>query len=348
MNSKNSVLTLIHYNRSSHLSAETEVLITVLAPATGIVLGITVEAVGKYLKRKRQEKLNSPEIIRVTVNSNANNSNLFRKTLYRITPTLAVRYTSFIYEKLVSSQSLRIATSSSLKVINVIIIVRSVILVKNLLKYFLRTREPMFRIAVNTLCWIVYDKDRDKTVQLAFLLVTLISAKLWSTKNLTAQRLLRIWVFITLLNLSNYIYVAPSFSRPSTIGVFGLPRVEQPMKQFHAFPETKTNSKISMLGKEETLVLSSTLQNEMPKSISKNIEVEIDRILKNSTLGEENSILSQKEGLQKGKTSRTNFTSKPKRRMNNLQKLNQTTDNVTSLPNQEVYNSTKIKADKVQ
>jgi hypothetical protein len=103
-----------------------------------------------------------------------------------------------------------------------------------------------------------------------------------------------------------------------------------------------------MLGKEETLVLSSTLQNKMPKSISKNIEVEIDRILKNSTLGEENSILSQKEGLQKGKTSRTNFTSKPKRRMNNLQKLNQTTDNVTSLPSQEVYNSTKIKADKVQ
>jgi len=120
------------------------------------------------------------------------------------------------------------------------------------------------------------------------------------------------------------------------------------MKQLHAFPETTAKSKISMLGKEETIVLSSTLQNETPNRISKNVEAEIDRIIKNSTLGEENIILSQKKGLQKGKISRTNFTSKPKRRVNNLQKLNQTTENVTSLPSEEVYNSTTVKTDKVQ
>jgi hypothetical protein len=348
MTTKNYVLALLHYNKASHLSAETDVFITVIAPGTGIVLGIIIDAVGKYLKKRKYEKLKSPEIIRVTVNSNANNSNLLRKTFYRVTPTLVVRSASFIYEKLVSSQSLQIAVSSSFKVINLIIIVRSTILTKNIINYFLRTREPIFKIAVNTLCWIVYDKDRDKMVQLAFLLVTLISAKLWSTKNRTTQRLLRIWVFITLLNLSDYIYVAPSLSRPSAIGVFGLPRVEQPMKQLHAFPETTAKSKISMLGKEETIVLSSTLQNETPNRISKNVEAEIDRIIKNSTLGEENIILSQKKGLQKGKISRTNFTSKPKRRVNNLQTLNQTTENVTSLPSEEVYNSTTVKTDKVQ
>jgi len=212
MTTKNYVLALLHYNKASHLSAETDVFITVIAPGTGIVLGIIIDAVGKYLKKRKYEKLKSPEIIRVTVNSNANNSNLLRKTFYRITPTLVVRSASFIYEKLVSSQSLQIAASSSFKVINLIIIVRSTILTKNIINYFLRTREPIFKIAVNTLCWIVYDKDRDKMVQLAFLLVTLISAKLWSTKNRTTQRLLRIWVFITLLNLSDYIYVAPSLS----------------------------------------------------------------------------------------------------------------------------------------
>ena len=348
MNSKQYVSALIHYNKSSHLSAEDDVFITIIAPATGIVLGMTFEALEKYLerKRKRREKLDSPEIIPVTVNSNGNNFNLFRKTLYRVTPTLAVRSATIIYEKLVASQSLRIAASSSFKVIDIIIIVRSVVLSKRLLKYFLRTREPMFRITVNTLCWIVYSKERDKMVHLAFLLVTLLSAKLWSTKNRTAQRLLRIWVCITLLNLSSYIYVVPSLSRPSNIGVFGLQRVEQPMKQFQAFPETTTNSKISMIGKEEPSVLSSTLPNEMPKDLSNNVELEINKLIKNSTLGEENNLLSQKEGLQTRKTSRTNVTSK--RRTKNWQELNQTTDNVTSLPIEKVYNSTKIKAEKVQ
>ena len=347
MNSKHYVSALIHYNKSSHLSAEDDVLITVIAPATGLVLGITIEAIEKYLKRKRREKLNSPEIIPVTAKSNGNNSNLFRKTLYRVTPTLAVRSATIIYDKLVSSQSLRIAVSSSFKVIDVVIIVRSVILSKNLLKYLIRTREPILRITGKTLCWIVYSKERDKMVQLAFLLVTLFSAKLWSTKNRTAQRLLRIWVCITFLNLCNYIYLVPSLSRPADIGVFGLPRVEQPIKQINAFLETTPNSKINMIGKEEPLVLSSTLQNEMPKDISNNVELEINKIIKNSTLGKENVILSQKEGLQKRKTSRSNVTSKSKRRMNTLQELNQTTDHVTSLPVEKVYNSTKIKAEKV-
>jgi hypothetical protein len=352
MNSKTDSIALIHYTKASHLSAEDDVLITVLAPAAGIILGMTVEAVGKYLTRKRQEKLNSPRIIPVTIHSNGNNSSLFRKTLYRVTPTLVVRYATIIYAKLASSQSLRIAASSSFKVIDLIIIVRFVILSKNILKYLLRTREDMFKITVNTLCWIVYSKERDKIVHLLFLLVTLLSAKLWSTKNRTAQKLLRIWVFITLLNLSNYIYVVPSLSRPSDIGVFGLPRMEQPMKQFNNFTETTRNSKISMVGKEEPLVLSSTFQNEMPKNISKNVELEINKIIKNSTLGEENSILTQKEKLQKGKTSRTNFTSKSKRRINSLQKLNQTTKNVSSVPIEndltKVNNVTKIKAEKIQ
>ena len=352
MNSKHYVSALIHYNKSSHLSAEADVLITVIAPASGIVLGMSIEALGRYFKKRRRDKVNSPEIIPVTVNSNGNNSNLFRKTLYRVTPTLVIRSARMIHEKFVSSQSLRIAASSSFKIIDGIIIVRSGIATKNLLKYVLRNRENIFKITFNTLCWIVYSKERDKMVHLAFILVTILSTKLWTTKNRTAQRLLRIWVLITLLNLSNYIYLVPSSSRPSDIGVFGLPRVEQLINQFQTFPETTPNSKISMLGKEEPLVLSSTLQNEMPNDISKNVELEINKIIKNSTLGEENSNLSKKEGLQKEKTSRTNINSKSKRRMNSLHKLNQTTDHVTSLPTEndieKISNLTKIKADKVQ
>ena len=353
MNSKySSTLALIHYNKSSHLSAENDVLITVIAPATGIIVGITIEAVGKYLKRKRQNKLNSPEITPVTINSNGSNTSLFHKTLDRVTSSIAVRYATIVYVKLASSHVLRITASSCFKVIDIIIIVRFVLLSKNILKYFLRTRENMFRITINTLWWIVYSKERDVMTQLVFLVITLLSAKLWSTKNRTAQRLLRIWVCITLLNLSNYIYLVPSFSRPANIGVFGLPRMEQPMKQFNPFAETTVNSKISMIGKEEPLVLSSPIQNEMQKEISKNVELEISKIIQNSTLNEENSILSQTKGVQKEsrKTSKTNSTSK--RRVNSLQKLNQTAENPTSLPIEndleKVSNSTKIKAEKVQ
>ena len=351
MNPRKYSLALIHYNRSSHFSVENEVFISLVAPATGIIIGIGIDVVDKYLekrKKRKGKKLNSPKTIPVTVNSFSR----FRKTLDRVTPKLVIRSVAIIYEKLVTSQSLRIAASSSFKVIDGIIIIRSVILSQHLLKYLLRTRENMFRITFNTLCWVVYSKERDKMVQIAFVVVTLISAKLWATKNRLIQRVLRIWVCITFLNLSNYIYVVPSLSRPSDIGVFGLPRVEHPIKQLNVSSETITNSKISMLGKEESLIISSPLQNEMPKDISKNLEVEINKIISNSTLGEENIILPQKEGLQNRKTTKSKLTSKPRRRMNSLQELNKTSGNATSLPIEsdfeKVYNATKIKSDKVQ
>ena len=353
MNPRKYSLALIHYNRSSHFSAENEVFISVVAPATGIIIGIGIDVVDKYLEKRKKrkgkgEKLNPTK----TIPSTGNSFSRFRKTLDRVRPNLAIRSVATIYEKLVASQFLRIAASSSFKVIDGIIIIRSVMLSQQLLKYLLRNRENMFRITFNTLCWVVYSKELDIMVQIAFVVVTLISAKLWTTKNRLIQRVLRIWVCITFLNLSNYIYVVPNFSRPSDIGVFGLPKVEHPIQQFQASSDTITNSKISMLGKEESLIISSPLQNEMPKNISKDLEVEINKIISNSTLGEENIILPEKEGLQNRKTTKSKFTSKPRRRMNSLQELNKTSGNAKSLPIEsdfeKVYNATKIKGDKVR
>ena len=352
MNSKKYVSALIHYHKGSHLSAEDDVLITVIAPAIGILLVVSFDVAGSYIRQIRRVKLNSPEVIPITDNSNGNNSNLFRKTLYRVTPTVAVRAAILVYRKLASSQSLRIAVSSSFKVIDGIIIVRSGILARNLLEHLIRNRENVFKMTVNTLCWIVYSRERDKMVHFAFLLVTLISAKLWSTKNRLTRRVLRIWVMITLLNLCNYIYVSPSLLRPLDIGVFGLPRMEHPIKQLDAFSENTTNSKISMLGKEEPLGLTLPLQKEMPKGISNDSELEMNKMMKNSTLGEENIVFAKKEELQKEKTNRSNVTPRPKRRMNSLHELEKIPDKVRSLPIEndfeKVYNATKIKAEKVQ
>ena len=355
MNSKIYVSALIHYNEGSHLSADDEVLITVLAPAAGIVTAIIIRTGSKvviYFIKEIQKRLNSPKSIPVTVNSNGNNSNRFRKTLYRVTPSLAIRYAIIIYAKLASSQFLRIGISSSFKVIDVIIVLRSINLIKDILNHYLGTRENVFRMAVKTLCWIVYSRERDKMVQLAFVIVTLLSAKLWSTKNRTIQRLLRIWVFITLLNLSNYIYVKPSLLRPLDIGVFGLPIVEYPIKELASFTENRTNSKISMIGKEDPLVLPLPLQKEMPKGIANDVELELNKMIKNSTLGEENIVFEKKEELYKEKLNRSKSTSRPKRRMNSLQELKKIPENVKSLPLEndfeKVYNATKIKAEKVQ
>jgi hypothetical protein len=352
MNSKNcrGVVALIYYKRGQHLSTDAEVFITVIAPASGIILGVGIKVIHGYIKRRRRRKLDSPK----TIPSTGNNSNLFRRTFHRIRTTSAGRLTVLAYEKIMSSQFLRIAASSSFKVIDGIIIVRSGILAKDLVNYSIRNRENLFKVAVKTLGWIVYSRERDRMVNAAFILVTLITAKLWSTQNRTIQRCLRIWVFITLLNLSNYIYVYPNLLdlRPSDIGVFGLPIVEHPIKQFNSLLENGTNSKVSMIGKEETLVLPSSLPNEIPKSISNDVKLETNKIIQNSTLGEENIVLSKNEGLQKGKTRETHFTSKPKRRMNSLDKLNKTDETVKSLPIENDFetlsNSTKIKAEKVQ
>ena len=144
----------------------------------------------------------------------------------------------------------------------------------------------------------------------------------------------------------------PSLLRPLDIGVFGLPIVEHPIKQLSSFTENTTNSKISMIGKEDPLVLPLPLQKEMPKGIANDVELELNKMIKNSTLGEENIVFEKKEELYKEKLNRSKSTSRPKRRMNSLQELKKIPDNVKSLPLEndfeKVYNATKIKAEKVQ
>jgi hypothetical protein len=131
-----------------------------------------------------------------------------------------------------------------------------------------------------------------------------------------------------------------------------LPRVEHPIKQLDAFSETTTNSKISMIEKEEPLGLPLSLQKEMPKGISNDPELEMNKMMQNSTLGEENIVFGKKERLQRGKPNRNKVTSRSKRRMNSLQELEKIPDNVKSLPIENdfetIYNATKIKAEKVE
>lgn len=354
MNNSRYATALLYYERGKYLSSDSEVFLTVVAPATGILLGATFTAFYSYMKRKRKPNLDSPEIIPVTVNSNGNNYSLFRRTLRRVNTTLAGRSIGFAYKKVVTSQFLRIAVSSSFKVIDGIIIVRSVILVKNVFNHYVGTRENLFKVGINTLGWILYSRERELVVNVGFIIITLIIAKLWNEQNLLIQKALRTWVLISFFNLSNYIYINTDVLdyRPSDIGLFGLPKVEHLIKPVNPFIENVKNSKVSMLEKEETLGLSSPIRNEMSKGISDDVELELNKIIQNSTLGEEKIVLSKTEGLQKGKTREVNFNSKSKRRVNSLQKLNETNKDMESLNIEnelgKLSNSTKVKAEKVE
>lgn len=335
---------VLYHRGFKNIIVDNEVLLTVIAPAMGAAIGSTVTIVNIYRQKRRKKK---------TDTVNHPNCNGKPGIFYPLTTTLVGRQILLVYGKVTSIYYLNILVSSCYKIINGIIIVRSVILVKDLLKYYLSTRENLVEVAINSLAWTIYSPKRDKIVSLAFTTIVFATARLWYVSS-HYRKVSRIWIFITFLNLAGAIRVHDDVikQRPSDMGIFGLPPIERLIQQSNSFAENASNSRINMLEKEDKVVLSSTLQNEMPDDISKNGELEINKIIQNSILGEETILLPKKEGLQKGETSRTNVTSKPKQKTNSLQELNKTSDNVTPFNVEEnretLSNSTKIKAEKVQ
>jgi hypothetical protein len=359
---------VLFHRKYNTIVVDDEVYLTIIAPAAGIVIGATAQAIINYRKKRKSIKTGSNTINPPT----SNRRSPILRVLRPITSNLVARKIVSLYGEAAAIPSLNIAVSSSFKVIDGIIYVRSAILAKDIIKYYIKRRENLLKIALNTIAWIVYCPERDRIVSLGFLAITLVTAKLWSISP-KSRRFLKIWVCITLLNLSGNIGVRDYLirQRPANIGVFGLPPVERLVEKSNLFAENGTNSKLSMIRKEEDFVLSSSHQNEVPKDRSINIELEnnqtIDTILKdrskdveleinqtiqNSTISIDNSVLPKKEGLQKEKTRKSHFTSKRKYRTNNLQNLKKTSDNVTSWNREEdiktFSNPTKIKAEKVR
>lgn len=335
MSSNRYVSALIYYKPGSHFSTDNEVFITLVSPMVGILIGITIEVGGPlivcYIRKKRgKHKLNSPKIIPVTISNNGDNLNMLRRILNRVTTSKIIRPILIVYNHLAVSPVLRTVGITASQLIQFIIIGRFGVVLKDtfIYAYKNRMRENYLKVAVNTLAWLMASKDRDTRVNFIAAFVMTTTSSLWLTGIPIIRNSLLTFTCITFLNLCSFIYVEESFEsflryRASDMGVFGLPKVEHLInKPLSSFSENRPNSKISMTGKEETSVISSPLQNEMPKSIYKDFESEMNEIIKDSTLDKKTTILPRKVGLQKGKISRTHSTSKPKRRVNNLQNLN--------------------------
>jgi hypothetical protein len=339
-------LSALYFRNAFVLVVNDQDYVTVLAPIVGVILGSSIEAGRRYrIKRRKIKELDPSNTINIKGN------NYTYRWLSRLKTSLLAKKILFTYGKIASVSIVRSTFLSFYIVVEGILLVRSVLLVVGIVKYYLRTRENLFRITVNTLMWIAYSTKRARIVNLGFISVVLLTAKLW-TVSPKFRTFIRIWTCVTFLNLSVNVGVDSTLigQRPSDIGAFGLPIIERPIQQLNPFTENVTNPRISISKKEDTLVLSMPLQNAIPKGVANDIELE--KIIQNSTLGEENSLLQKREGLQKGETRKSNSTSQPKQRTNSLQKLNNTPDNVTSITIENELenfsNATKIKVEKVQ
>jgi hypothetical protein len=325
-----------------------DVYLTVVGVGVGVVLGSSCMAIYDY--RERRRILRSPDIIIV---KNDPRYRLFirrvinqlgRHIVIQLNKSVSGREILTLYRHLAADfriiETLKILRETCGKLIKMIIIGRSIIMVIGAVSFYLRTRDNLFIVAWNTLKLLAYSESRSVMLTSQFVAIVLVTARIWCLVP-EMQVILKVWVFITMLNLSGQVTFYNAIRRNVTTGTFGLPLMERPIPQLNhnPFNENVSNSKIKILEKEDQLDLSLPLylQTESPKARVNNTELEPSKIIQNSTkeqdletaknlqtstLGEENIIVTKKQESQEPKISRSKSEEysklKPKKRINNL------------------------------
>jgi hypothetical protein len=362
-----------------------DVYLTVVGVGVGIVLGSSCMSIYDY--RERRRILRSPDIvivkndpkyrlfIRRVINQLGNH------VVIQLNKSVSGREILTLYRHLAADlriiETLKILRETCGKLIKMIIIGRSIIMVIGAVSFYLRTRDNLFIVAWNTLKLLAYSESRSVMLTSKFVAIVLLTARIWCVVPET-QVILKVWVLISILNLSGQVSFYNSIRRNVPINTFGLPRIERPIPQlnYDPFNENVSNSKIKILKKEDQLDLSLPLhlQTESSKARVNNTELEpsktiqnstkeqdleIAKIIQNSTLGEENIIVPKKQESQQPKISGSKSEKysklKPKKRINNLQNLKDTCDINSPLTLESevedfsnVYNEKKIKEGKVK
>lgn len=376
----NGEIIFMRVGKSIAIVVSDDIYLSVVAVGTGVLIGSSYRAIGRY--RERLRLLRSPDsisvkdtpryrrIVRKLVDQFGN------KIVLNLNKNLSGREILSLYRRLIGNremrEALRFLATNSIRVIHVIIGARSIVMVIGAVAYYLRTRDNLFKLTLNTLRLFAYSSNRNKLVSYAFFLIVALTAQIWLTFP-EMRVILQIWVLITSLNLSGQI----QFSTPDfPISAFGVPRIEHvlPQVNYSRLGEHVPTSKISMIGKEDKLNLSLPLQTESTKVTSINPELETNRIIQNSTsdieletnkiiqnsnIAEEPILLPKQPELQEAKSSRSTAEKsaplKPRKRTNNLQNLKQTFDDTSpSIFESEaedfsnISNVTKIKTEKVK
>lgn len=371
-------MTLFFLRDKNLLVVSTENYLTIYAPVTGVILAAGLYAREKYLMRRYRfnnrifnDKINmdlrSPTYVplnKPNISFAARKILLLRQKLLSI---LASTDGVFVFmngavcfiERLTLRWFLVYSVFSTFYIATkAVIVLRFIVILRDIIKYSFKNKINILKIAAKSLWWIVYNKDRTLTVQLAFIGVTFLTTVILRKVPKLRPALL-IFILLPWLNLCSELQVIDInlALKAHTRGTFGLPLVERTIPRLKPTAEHFENPKIKMSiqdkVKEDEFVLSLPIQTEMTKSISKDINIETSKIIKSSILGEEETVVIKREGLQKGKARKTNSTSKLKRRrMNTLRNLNKTNDNITSLTTENelknLPNSSKIKEEKVK
>lgn len=340
--------------------------LTVLAPATGVALTLSTQFIYNYIRRRKQfklfrsnDRLKSPiyKVIRDT---------LTRLTIIKIAYLYKKVLLIFVYMNKVTVIIYRCLMRTELSlwmntinfVTELVIVARACRILVDLSKYLLNNKTNILRTSINTFFWILHHNHRTLLTKVAFIAISLLTAGAW-THVVLLRKWIRLWTIITIFNLCSNIQVFDEESLRALQGLraFGLPPIERTIPKFKPKTEQFKNPRLTMPGKENELALSLPLQNEMRANISKDVNIKMSEIIKDSILGEEETIVMNKRGLQKGKLSKTNSTSRRKlrmkrKRMNSLQNLNSTTNNITPLTIennlQNLTNSTKLKEERVK
>jgi hypothetical protein len=370
-----------------------DIYLCVVGVSAGVIVGSSFVAIGRYIERRRI--LRSPDAVIIK------NSPRYRRFIRRIINQLGHRIILqlnksvtgqdilTLYRHLAGDpgliEALRILGKTCKLLIKAIIIGRSIVMLIGAGSFYLRTRDNLFIVAVNTLKLFAYSKSRSVMVNCAFVAIVTLTATIWCAVP-EIRAILKVWVCITILNLSGQITFASDIVKTLPIGAFGVPRIERPIPQlnYNPFNENVPNSKISIGKKEDQLDLSLPLQKESIKSIvnntelepskitrnltkereleletAKNLELETAKIIQNSTLGEETILVPKQQESQKTKISRFKSEKysqlKPRKRTNNLQNLKNTSDinSPLTLENEveefsNISNVEKIKEGKVK
>ena len=338
----------------THFVVLDDEFITIVAPTTGIVIALVLQGITRL---KRFKKFNRFKKVKSILQKlDLLDQNISQRLLRNNRIKFICGTTQFLYHQLYNPNFFTVGLGSFYSVTQGLIVYRYVLFLIDIVRYYCQTRMhvlSIFKITFRTLFWIVYFKKRTLSVALAFYLVASLSGIVWyKCKSPRVRKFILVCTMVRCLNLCSVIEVlnAPTIRTAA----FGLPIVEWPIQRDQFVPTAQLilEPTESRLERQMKLKHSFPTEKELLKASQTNLELEMDKVMNSSVLGEEQIPVTKKEGLQRGKARKTNATSKTKHQVNSLQKLNSKMDNTTSISFENELNqsapSTQIKENKVK
>lgn len=288
----------------------TDKYITVLAPAVGILLALTIEASLKHIKH--QKRFNN-QIFKLGKPIETITYNPIRDKIKRVT----IAKVSYFYKKILVVCDkvndrlifwqwpipfwLNVSIAGIWKVTEGAAVARAARILYDTALYLFWYKTNVLRTVSSTLIWSILADRRALIYKLAFLGVSLSVAIIW-TNIPNARKILRVVVSISMFNLFSNLRIVEGTElwleygpQITTFGLPQLPIIERPIQEFKPNIEQLETHKVILPGNETELIFSSPRRNEIRENISTDVNTETSDTSKNSILDEEEKLVVKKE-----------------------------------------------------